>query len=119
MADVVIPVLLSLFLGPGIGQLYNKEYRKGAYLIGLSLLILLAAGWWFRKVALLYLPTDFTAIDPTALQPIMQDVVRRIVGGHAKVLYTYEGLLIALWLYSAADAYYGGVRRRQQRAQLK
>src|SRR5579872_3288918 len=49
VSDIVIPVLLSLILGPGIGQLYNKEYKKGAYLVGLSLLVLVGAIAWFLK----------------------------------------------------------------------
>ncbi len=28
MATIIIPVLLCFFLGPGVGQLYNKEYKK-------------------------------------------------------------------------------------------
>ena len=33
MATIIIPVFLCLFLGPGVGQLYNKEIKKGIYLI--------------------------------------------------------------------------------------
>ena len=60
-----IPVILTLILGPGMGQIYNKEYKKGAYLIVISLIVLLSAVYWLKNILIPYLPTDITTEDPT------------------------------------------------------
>src|SRR5947209_1695707 len=100
MAEIAIPVLLSLFLGPGVGQLYNREYKKAAYLIGLSVVVLFAAIAWFRQAMLPYLPTDITIVDRAALQAMVQNAVTHVMSGHSSTFYTYEFLLLVLWMYS-------------------
>ena len=114
MADIAIPVLLSLFLGPGVGQLYNREYKKATYLIGLSVLILLAAVAWFKQALAPYLPTDITTIDHAALQSMVQNAVTQVLRGRASTFYTYESMLLVLWMYSVVDAYRGALRRRSK-----
>ncbi|MFA5976238.1 MAG: hypothetical protein WC859_08770 [Elusimicrobiota bacterium] len=112
---VVIPVLLSVLLGPGAGQLYNREYRKGAYLIGLSLIVMVAAIVWFRRAMLPFLPPDLTTLDPAALKQLIGNAVAQVIQGHRGTFLTYEIILMSLWIYSVADAFYGGWRRRVMR----
>lgn len=115
MSDIVIPVLLSLILGPGVGQLYNKEYKKGAYLIGLSLLVLTGAMMWFLKAIRPDLPADLTNINHDALQVIMRNAVTQVVNGQGGTLATYQTILFVLWGYSVIDAYRGGLRRHNEK----
>ena len=113
MAAVIIPVLLCFFLGPGAGQLYNREYKKGAFMIVASLMILTVAGVWYYKALQPYIPSDLTAVDPAAMQQIMQNATGQITAGQTRLLLAFEAALTALWLYGCIDAYMGGQRRRE------
>ena len=112
MSKVITPVLLSLFLGPGVGQLYNREYKKATYLIVLSLGVLAAGFVWIKRALTPYLPPDLTTVDPSALQGLLQNAVAQMKNGRLGVLYAYEFILTALWVYSIVDAYRGAMRRR-------
>jgi TM2 domain-containing membrane protein YozV len=109
MSLVIIPVLLSVLLGPGVGQLYNRQFKKGAFLIVISLGLLIAFSIWLSKAALTYLPTDISTVDRTVLRNIIQT---HIIPEHSVTFYTYEILLGGLWIYGIIDAYIGGMRRR-------
>ena len=113
MAMILIPVLLAVLLGPGVGQLYNKEFKKGFILIGLSVGLLIAFSVWLSKAALAYLPGDISTVDRAMLQGIIQT---HIVADHPGTFYTYEILLAALWIYGIVDAYLGGMKRRNAKA---
>jgi|SRR5579864_165636 len=112
MASVVIPVLLSFFLGPGVGQLYNKEFKKGAILIGVSMVVLAISGVWYYKALQPYIPNDLTTVDPQAMEQLMRNATGQVAlkGSHA--LLASEGVLMALWLYGVVDAYLVASRRR-------
>lgn len=109
---LLIPVLLSFFLGPGFGQLYNKEYRKGLYLIGLSLLVLVAAGVWYFRALQPHLPPDISTIDPKSLEPLLKKASAEVSEAHGRTFTTYQLLLFIIWLYGVVDAYFGAVKRR-------
>jgi TM2 domain-containing membrane protein YozV len=109
MMTILIPVFLAVLLGPGVGQLYNKEFRKGFILIALSLGLLAAFSTWLSRAAMAYLPSDINTVTRGMLQNIIQT---HIVGDHPGTFYTYEILLAALWVYGIVDAYRGGMRRR-------
>ena len=115
MASVIIPVLLCFFLGPGVGQLYNKEYKKGAILIVLSFVILIAAGVWYFKALQPYLPGDLTAVDPQALQDILKNAAAQVSSKQGYILSASEALLMVLWLYGIVDAYLVAQRKKVSR----
>jgi hypothetical protein len=112
MAMILIPVLLSTLLGPGVGQLYNKEFKKGFAMIAISLALLFAFSVWLTKAATVYLPSDINTVDHTVLRGIIQD---HIVKEHTGTFYTYEVLLAGIWVYGVIDAYIGGMRRRARK----
>src|SRR5450755_3217987 len=99
MASVLIPVLLSFFLGPGAGQLYNKEYKKGAILIVASLIVLVISGVWYYKTLMPYIPADFTTVDPQAMQQILNNATGQITAKEGRMLSLYEAVLTVMWLY--------------------
>ena len=113
MIMILIPVLLAVLLGPGVGQLYNKEFKKGFILIGLSVGLLLAFSVWLSRAALGYLPSDINTVDRAMLRTIIQT---HIVADHPGTFYTYEILLAGLWIYGIVDAYLGGLKRRAAKA---
>jgi hypothetical protein len=105
MASVIIPVLLCFFLGPGVGQFYNKEYKKGAILIVLSFVVLFAAGIWYYKALQPYLPNDLSTVDPLALQDLLRNAAAQVSTAQGYVLSVCEAILTVLWLYGIVDAY--------------
>jgi len=114
MAAILIPVLLSTLLGPGVGQLYNKEFKKGFIMIAISIGLLFAFSIWLSRAAMVYLPSDINSVDRNFLRTIIQD---HIVKEHTGTFYTYETLLALIWVYGVIDAYLGGVRRRLVKAE--
>ena len=115
MFDIVIPVLLSFFLGPGMGQLYNKEFKKAGYLIALSLVVLAGSIKWFYTAAMPYLPTDVSTVDRASLQAMIDNASAHIMHSHPGTIYTYFFISSALWIYSVVDAFYGASRRRTRK----
>ena len=109
MVTILTPVLLAVLLGPGVGQLYNKEFKKGFILIGVSIGLLIAFSYWLSQAAMIYLPSDINTVDRAMLRSIIQT---HIVADHPGTFYTYELLLGGLWIYGIVDAYLGGMRRR-------
>jgi TM2 domain-containing membrane protein YozV len=109
MSKVLIPVFLAVLLGPGIGQLYNKEFKKGFFLIVISIGLLMAFSIWLSRAAMGYLPADISTIDRAVLRDIIQ---KHVVGENTFTFYTYQILLGLMWLYGIIDAYIGGMRRR-------
>lgn len=105
MASLVIPVLLSFFLGPGIGQLYNKDYKKGVILILSSLAILIVAGVWYFRQLQPFLPADLAANDPQAVQQLMTNAAGQISATQGKILAAFQALLVVIWIYGVVDAY--------------
>ena len=113
MATVIIPVLLSFFLGPGVGQLYNKEYKKGAIFIVASLVVLVVAGVWYYKTLQPYLPNDLTTVDPETMQQLVRNAAAQVSAHEGHVLVAFEGILMGLWLYGVVDAYLVAQKKRR------
>lgn len=111
--DIIIPVFLAVVLGPGVAQLYNREFKKGFVLIAASVGVLLAFSVWLSRAAMGYLPVDISAVDRNLLRNIIQT---HIVADHPGTFYTYELILAGLWVYGIVDAYIGGMRRRTTKA---
>ena len=112
MIRLLIPVLLSALIGPGVGQLTNREFKKGWILIGLSLLVLIAFSVWLSRAALPYLPSMLQKLDPATVRDAIQN---HVVKDHPVLFYTYQVLLAGLWAFGVVDAFLGA-RRRQAKA---
>lgn len=107
-----IPVILTVVMGPGMGQIYNKEYKKGAYLIVVSLIVLLSAVYWLKNIIIPYLPADITTEDPTQLTLMIQNNAHKATTDHAGIFLVYQLLLLGLWIYSVVDSYLGAKRNK-------
>jgi len=103
--SVWIAVLLSALLGPGMGQLYNRDYKKAVWLIVVSLIVFLAAMQWLRGVLTPFIPLDLATADPLALKPMIENGIHEVMKTKGHIFYAYQVLLLGLWLYSVIDAY--------------
>ncbi len=102
MKRIVIVVLLSL-IGPGLGQLYNKEYKKGALLIFLSAaLFILPLLWLMAKVAPRLPDPKQTAIT----QEIVQEAAMKVVGEDKHTLNLISFAFLGFWAYAITQAYF-------------
>jgi len=91
MTSVIIPVLLCLLLGPGVGQLYNKEYKKGSLLIVLSALMLTWAGVWYYRAILPFLPADIAMADPEAMAVLLKNAMREVSAKRFGDAFLFQG----------------------------
>ncbi len=112
-SDVVLPFALSALLGPGMGQIYNREYKKGLIHIGVSFFIFVAFLNRQTKLMFGHLPLTESSISAVALQDVLK---LNSSDTHPLTYYTYGVLLMGVWVYSMLDAYLGGMRRRKAAA---
>lgn len=101
--SVVWAVLLSGLLGPGAGQLYNREWRKGILLLTTGLLVTLA---FFGKIGqgmVQRLGPNMALEDPARVAQAARDTLAALPG----YVTSFQGLTLALWLYGIVDAYWG------------
>jgi TM2 domain-containing membrane protein YozV len=104
MKNPFIALLLSMFIFPGVGQIYKGEVRKGVFLLLAASLLLavLVLGFFmlysYAYSAMLSQATSPDAIDPAQLQHLLISVVT-----HPFILFTF-GLLLATWVFGIIDA---------------
>jgi hypothetical protein len=112
MRQAIIAFLLSAFVFPGLGQLYNQDRKKGIILVLLANLlfgVLLLAG------LVLFSRGYYEYFYP---KPLTWDIVRelfRYLLGHP-LFFLPLSLLVALWGFAALDAA-RGARRQAPAAQ--
>lgn len=97
----LIAVLLSAFVCPGAGQVYNRQKAKGAVLIALSsacaVVFMVAIG----RMVLAAMPTDATSFDPAQSQALVESAMKSGSG----VLAAAGWVLTIVWIVSMVDAY--------------
>jgi len=112
MTTILIPVLLALLLGPGLGQLYNKEFKKGFVMIALSVDCSWLSRFWLARAVLVYLPSDINTTDRAMLRSIIQ---------HTSSPITPSPFIPTRCSWQAMDLWhrrcvFGGMRRRNSKA---
>ena len=102
MRQAITAFLLSAFVFPGLGQLYNQDRKKGIFLV-------LAANLLFGLLFLagmVLLSREYTAVFyPRPLTWEMFRLLLQDTVSHPLFLLLL-GLLLALWGYAAVDAAY-------------
>ena len=102
MKRIVTVILLSL-IGPGLGQMYNRDYKKGIALIVLSTaLFLLPTIWLLRKIAP-FLPDPKK--EPIDMEKI-QLIVLHVIGNDRHILNLITFIFLGLWAYAITQAYF-------------
>ncbi len=99
----VWPALLSALVAPGVGQFVNRDYKKGAFLLTVTV----GAFLWFSKVVMerlaLLLPADPAQwlLDQNAFR----EAVLKLVNENPQMFMTFHLLMIVVWVYGIVDAY--------------
>jgi TM2 domain-containing membrane protein YozV len=103
--SVYWPPLLSALVAPGIGQIFNREYLKGFFL----LLAFVGSIVWFsivlteRLEILLPGTPDMWVQD----QNLLRDGITKLITESSGMFMTFQLLLIVIWIYGIIDAYMG------------
>lgn len=95
MKKTILAVSLTLLLGPGVGHLYLRKFKKAFYLIVLSLIFALQMAWQIGKNIS---KTDILGIKAA-------DLYRDFYIQHPKLTVFYDIVFAALWAYALVDAY--------------
>ena len=103
MQQIIISVVLSFFL-PGLGQLYNRNFKKGFLLIFFTLvLFFLPSIWLVLKIA----PQLPITADPVLLRQSAQMLVLKTVKENVHILDVISFVFLGVWAYSMTQAYFG------------
>lgn len=102
MIRIIIAILLS-FIGPGLGQFYNRDYKKGTLLLILSsALFLLPLIWLMLKVS----PQLPNPKDQALSQEAIQNIVLQTVKGDMHTLNLISFAFLGIWAYAITQAYF-------------
>lgn len=97
------PALLSALVAPGVGQIFNREYSKGVFLLLASLTSFL----WFSKTlteqisSVLPGPPEQWALD----QNLLRETIMKLVQQNAPMFFTFQILVLLIWGFGVIDAY--------------
>ncbi|MDR2426972.1 MAG: hypothetical protein LBD46_07355 [Endomicrobium sp.] len=103
-----VVIMLNTFLGPGIGQLMLKRFKKGFIILAIALLLLV-----IMSLILIFsvdsssVPSDFASMKIFAKELITQN---------ARKLKLINYVLMILWAYSYADIVMSIVEERNKNA---
>lgn len=110
-ASPVWPALLSGLVAPGLGQIYNREYRKGSLLLFASI----GSFIWFSRTVTqaisLLLPG--TPDQWTLNEGAFRGAVTKVVSQNPNMFVTFEVLIIVVWAFATLDAYFTARRLRR------
>lgn len=99
---ILIAIFLS-FIGPGLGQIYNKEHKKGILLLVASTALFIIPLIWIMsqlKVALPNLKTG--AVSPEIVQSAAMEILSRDKHLFNLISFTFLGV----WAYAITQAYF-------------
>ncbi|MCL2144326.1 MAG: hypothetical protein FWH43_02360 [Endomicrobia bacterium] len=106
-----VVILLNTFLGPGVGQLVLKQFKKGFIILGIAALILV-----LMSVILI------SSVDPAAM-PVdfgaMKEFAKNLIEQNSGKLKIINYALMILWAYSYADIIMSAVAERRKNENQK
>jgi hypothetical protein len=108
LKNLLIPVLLSAFVMPGAGQIFNKEKVKGFIFMGLFLVLSVALVVVIVAAMLPLFPTE--GVAPLSMDEARAFATRVWVERGAAIQAVWWGL-IAVWVYGILDAFWGARAR--------
>ncbi|MFH1282319.1 MAG: hypothetical protein ABII27_01485 [bacterium] len=100
MKRVLIALGLSGIVFPGLGQLYNKEKKKGFIIILFLSVVILVFVYHLTSVMANYLPAGMTDLEVGKAREIIGDIAQK----YPKPFFYYNLLFLAIWSYSIIDA---------------
>ena len=100
MKKTVIAVLLTVLLGPGVGHLYLRKYKRGTLLIVSSLFFAAHLAWRVAKSLSQFAPQ----LDPVKQDPNL--LMQNFALAYPKTMFVYDAIFAAIWAYAIVDAYF-------------
>ncbi len=94
MKKTVISVALTLLLGPGVGHLYLRKFRKAAILIGATLLAAAHLAWRVSKIM-----PNVSDMSSDAVLQFFQNFTKSNSG----IMIYYDIIFAAVWAYAIVD----------------
>jgi len=97
------PALLSGLVAPGVGQIFNRDYFKGIFLLVSSISSFL----WFSKVLTERLSTVLTGPPEqwAANQAALREGLIKLINENGEMFLTFQILILLIWGFSVVDAY--------------
>jgi hypothetical protein len=96
MKKIVISILLTLLLGPGMGHLYLKKFKKAALLLSAAFALISYLAWIFAR-----------SIDVSKLETMTPAFLySAFTSSHPKLIFYYDVVFAALWAYAVVDAFF-------------
>ena len=102
MSRIVIAVLLSL-LGPGLGQYYNRDFRKGTIILVLTTLLIVIPSVWIIRQAPNLLPNLY---QEDLTPEMIQSAVTQAAKSQRFILNWISFAFLGLWAYAITQAYF-------------
>ena len=93
---MIISLALTLLLGPGVGHLYLKRFKKAILLIGATLLTAVHLAW---KVA-----SSFPSTANISAEKAMQ-YFQDFTNNNSKLMLIYDIIFAAVWAYAVVDVF--------------
>lgn len=101
MKRILLAVLLSLV--PGLGQVYNREIKKGAFLFLISGTILFAPVIWLILRISPHIPNPKEQpLTPQMLQGEAEQIIRE----NSHILNLLSFAFLGVWAYAITQAYF-------------
>jgi len=107
LKQTLLPTLLSAFVWPGAGQLYNREFKKGWLLITASFLAMLSFSLNLSVRLRDALPANVTQID----MPTVRATLQQIMVNPPPYFRYFNLFMSVVWAYSVVDAFLGAWTR--------
>jgi hypothetical protein len=106
-----VVIMLNTFLGPGIGQLVLKRYKKGFIILGISLFLLaLMSAVLISSVDRSFVPQDFAA---------MKEFAKGLIAQSSDKIKFINYALMIVWAYSYADIIMSAIEERKKNEKNK
>lgn len=106
------PAILSAIVAPGIGQIFNRDYAKGFFL----LLSSLTSFMWFSKVVTERLSTLLpgTPDQWASNQDALREALMKLISAEGQMFFTFQILVVLIWGFGVVDAYLSARRKPSQ-----
>lgn len=103
----MIAALLSALAWPGAGQFFNRDFKKGAVLTLLTLLLGLSLLLGLGRELIRALPPDPSPFNPEQVRAVRDAMVQ----ANPRLYGTYSTLLSLTWIFGVVDAWLGARER--------
>lgn len=110
MSRILLAILLSV-LQPGLGQIFNREYKKGIILISLTFLLFISLLIGMDMELAKRLPPDAGFMDVLLKVSQSQEILKDILQKNSSTVATFKVLFFLVFIYSAWDAALGARER--------